>query len=157
KEVPPDQLPMQVACTGVEVRGDEIDVVRGDGGTPKLLCHARPLRDAAGRGRGSVRAFLDITSRRRMGEGLRASEEQFRPAGLYAPFPILIHAEGGEILQVSRTWTELTGYTQQELRTISDWTRRAYGEKRGSVESDIERLYDLDARIEEGEYLITTR
>src|SRR5262249_41961924 len=49
KEVPPDQLPMQVACTGVEVRDVELDVVRRDGGTPKLLlCHARPLRAAAG-------------------------------------------------------------------------------------------------------------
>jgi PAS domain S-box-containing protein len=157
KEVPPDQLPMRVACTGVEVRDDEIDVVRSDGGTPKLLCHARPLRDATGRVRGSVGAFLDITSRRRIEEALRRSEEQFRRAVLYAPFPILIHAEGGEILQVSQTWTELTGYTQEELRTISDWTRRAYGERRGSVEADIERLYGLDARVEEGEYLITTR
>src|SRR5262245_1772118 len=158
KEVPPDQLPMQVvARTGVEVRDYEIDVVRSDGGTPKLLCDVRPLRDAAGRVRGSVGAFLDITSRRRMEEALRQSEEQFRRAVLYAPFPILIHAEGGEILQVSRTWTELTGYTQEELRTISDWTRRAYGERRGFVESDIERLYHLDARVEEGEYIITTR
>jgi PAS domain S-box-containing protein len=158
KEVPPDQLPMQVACTGVEVRDVELGVVRRDGGTPKLLlCHARPLRDAAGRVRGSVGGFLDITSRRRMEEALRQSEEQFRRAVLYAPFPILIHAQGGEILQVSRTWTELTGYAQEELRTISDWTARAYGEKRRSVESDIERLYKLDARVEEGEYIITTR
>src|SRR5262249_24060387 len=65
--------------------------------------------------------------------------------------------EGGEILQVSRTWTELTGYTQEELRTISDWTRRAYGERKGLVDSDIERLYSLDARVDEGEDLITTR
>jgi PAS domain S-box-containing protein len=92
-----------------------------------------------------------------MEEALRQSEEQFRRAVLYAPFPILIHAEGGEVLQVSQTWTELTGYTQEELRSISDWTERAYGEKRGAVESDIERLYDLDGRLEEGEYLITTR
>jgi PAS domain S-box-containing protein len=149
---------MQVACTGVEVRDVELDVVRRDGGTPKLLlCHARPLRDAAGRVRGSVGAFLDVTSRRRMEEALRQSEEQFRRAVLYAPFPILIHAEGGEMLLVSQTWTELTGYTPEELRTISDWTRRAYGERKGLVDSDIERLYDLDARVEEGEYLITTR
>jgi PAS domain S-box-containing protein len=158
KEMPPDQLPMQVvARTGVEVRDYEIDVVRSDGCTPKLLCHVRPLRDAAGHVRGAVGAFLNITSRRRMEEALRQSEEQFRRAVLYAPFPILIHAEGGEILQVSRTWTELTGYTQEELRTISDWTERAYGERRGLVESDIERLYHLDARVEEGEYVVTTR
>src|SRR5262245_61315026 len=158
KELQPEQLPMQLACAGIEVRDFEMDIVRTDGGgTRKLLCYVRPLKDAEGRIRGSVGGYLDITSRREMEEALRASEEQFRRAVLYAPFPILIHAEGGEILQVSRTWTELTGYTQEELRTISDWTRRAYGERRGSVESDIERLYDLDARIEEGEYLITTR
>jgi PAS domain S-box-containing protein len=157
KEMQPDQLPMQVACTGVEVRDYELDVVRGDGDARKLLCYVRPLRDAAGRVRGSVGAFLDITSRRRIEEALRQSEEQFRRAVLYAPFPILIHAEGGEILQVSRTWTELTGYTQEELRTTSDWTARAYGERKGLVDSDIERLYDLDARVDEGEYIITTR
>jgi PAS domain S-box-containing protein len=92
-----------------------------------------------------------------MEEALRQSEEQFRRAVLYAPFPILIHAEGGEMLLVSQTWTELTGYTPEEVRTISDWTRRAYGARKGVVESDIERLYHLDARVDEGEYTITTR
>jgi PAS domain S-box-containing protein len=157
KELPPDQMPMQIACRGVEVRDFEMDVVRADGGSRKLLCYVRPLTDAEGQIRGSVGGFLDITSRRQMEEALRQSEAQFRQAVLYAPFPILIHAEGGEVLQVSRTWTELTGYTQEELRTVTDWTGRAYGERRGSVESDIERLYDLDARVHEGEYTITTR
>jgi PAS domain S-box-containing protein len=158
KELPPEQLPMQVACTGVEVRDFEMDIVRTDGGrTRKLLCYVRPLKDAEGRIRGSVGGFLDITSRRQMEEALRQSEEQFRRAVFYAPFPILLHAEGGEILQVSQTWTELTGYTQEELRTIPDWTSRAYGERKGLVESDIERLYHLDARLDEGEYTFTTR
>jgi PAS domain S-box-containing protein len=158
KELPPDHLPMQMAArTGVEVHDSEIDVVRSDGATPKLLCHVRPLWDAAGRVRGSIGAFVDITSRRRVEEALRQSEEQFRQAVLYAPFPILIHAEGGEILQVSQTWTELTGYTQEELRTISDWTRRAYGDRQQLVASDIEQLYRLATRVHEGEYIVTTR
>src|SRR5262249_4816937 len=118
RELPPDQLPMQVACTGVEVRDFEMDIVRADnGGSRKLLCYVRPLKDAAGRIRGSVGAFLDITSRRRMEEELRASEEQFRRADLYAPFPILIHAQGGELQQGSQTWPEWTGSTQAELPT----------------------------------------
>jgi PAS domain S-box-containing protein len=99
----------------------------------------------------------DSTERKRAEEALRASEEQFRRAVLYAPFPILIHAEGGEVLQVSQTWTELTGYTQEDLRTISDWTRRAYGERQGLAESGIDRLYQLEARLDEGEFVITTR
>jgi PAS domain S-box-containing protein len=157
KEVAPDQLPNQLACTGVEVRDFEMDIGRTDGANHKLLCHARPLKDAEGRIRGSVGAYLDITRRREMEEALRRSEAQFRRAVLYAPFPILIHAEGDEILQVSQTWAELTGYTHEDLRTISDWTRRAYGERKGLVGSDIERLYDLGARVHEGEYSILTR
>jgi PAS domain S-box-containing protein len=158
KEVAPDQLPNQLACTGVEVRDFEMDIVRTDGANHKLLCHVRPLKDAEGRIRGSVGAYLDITPRRQMEEALRRSEAQFRRAVLYAPFPILIHAEGGEILQLSETWTELTGYTREDLPTIFDWTRRAYdAETRSLVESDIERLYDLDARFHEGEYSIIIR
>src|SRR3954469_25574310 len=38
QEVPPDQLPMRLACTGVEVRDFEMDIVRTDGGpTRKVL------------------------------------------------------------------------------------------------------------------------
>jgi PAS domain-containing protein len=48
KEVPPDQLPNQLACTGVEVRDFEMDIVRTDGANHKLLCHVRPLKDAEG-------------------------------------------------------------------------------------------------------------
>src|SRR5215813_14325972 len=76
QEVPPDQLPMQLACTGVEVRDFEMDIVRTDGGpTCKLLCYVRPLKDADGRIRGSVGGFLDITARRKAEEELRRAKE----------------------------------------------------------------------------------
>ncbi len=76
KEVPPDELPMQVACTGVEVRYFEVDLVREDHDTRKLLCFARPLRDGEGRVRGSVGAFLDITELKKVERALQEADRR---------------------------------------------------------------------------------
>ncbi len=49
---------------------------------------------------------LEISQR-----ALDISEEQFRLTILNAPIPVIMHAEDGRVLQISRSWTELTGYT----------------------------------------------
>lgn len=91
-------------------------------------------------------------------ESTRASEEKLRLALAYAPLPIVIHAEGGEILQLSQTWTELTGYTIEDIPTIADWIQKAYEiEDRQNTRLIIDRLYEIDERIEEGEFKILTR
>ena len=100
---------------------------------------------------------LDITDRKQGEAALRESEERFQRAFFDAPFPMMIHAEGGEIIEINRVWTELTGYSHGDIPTIADWTERAYGERREWVKSDIDRLYSLDERVQEGEYVITTR
>ncbi|MBM4329268.1 MAG: PAS domain S-box protein, partial [Deltaproteobacteria bacterium] len=99
----------------------------------------------------------DITERKRGEEALRASEERFRRAVIESPFPIILHAEGGEVLQISRSWSEITGYAPEEIPTISDWTERAYGERKEFVRADIERLCALDRHIGEGDYTIRTK
>lgn len=70
KEVQPHQLPMQVACTGVEVRDYEVDLVRAGRDPVRLLCYARPLLDNEGQIRGSVGAFLDITELKKVQQAL---------------------------------------------------------------------------------------
>src|SRR5262245_32479546 len=159
---PDDRVPLEAAIRSYRAgETGEFEVEsrarHKDGSYRWMLSRGVAVRDAGGKPIRFLGSGVDITDRKRAEEALRESEEQFRRAVLYAPFPILIHAEGGEVLQVSQTWTELTGYTQEELRTISDWTGRAFGERKGLVESDIERLYHLDARVEEGEYVVTTR
>ncbi len=89
-------------------------------------------------------------------DALRASEERFRRAFLEAPFPIMIHAEDGEVVAMNKTWTKLTGYTQEQIPTISEWTAKAYGSRQDPVRARIGRLYDLDAPEAEGEFTITT-
>jgi PAS domain S-box-containing protein len=87
----------------------------------------------------------------------RASEERFRRAIEQAPFPVLMHAEDGEVLALSSAWTESSGYTRDDIRTVTDWTERAYGNRKQAVRGDIDRLYSLERRKDEGEYQITCK
>lgn len=89
---------------------------------------------------------------------LHESEDRLRRAIDNAPVPFMLHAEGGKVLQLNRTWTELSGYSQTELPDIQAWVRRAYGEKdqQAAVLSSINQLYALDHRVYEGEFKIKT-
>ena len=87
---------------------------------------------------------------------LQLSEERFRSAILNAPLPIMLHAENGEVLQINCAWTEISGYEYSEIPTIEDWTEKAYHSRKSLVQADIDRLHQLNARISEGEYIITT-
>ena len=60
-------------------------------------------------------------------ELLMESENQLNSALDNAPIPIMLRADDGEVLKVSRKWTEITGYTIQDIPTINDWTTKAYG------------------------------
>ncbi len=99
----------------------------------------------------------DITERKHAEEALRESEARFRRAVLDAPFPIMLHAEDGQTIALSRAWTDLSGYTLADIPTVPDWTAKAYGQRQAAVQAIIEQLYRLDERVDEGEFAITTR
>ncbi|MER2555732.1 MAG: PAS domain S-box protein [Thauera sp.] len=97
---------------------------------------------------------------RQLGRGaaeLRASEARFRRAVMNSPFPVMLHAEDGAILELSESWSEITGYTRAELATIGDWAERAYGERRALVQAEIDALYGLDRRRYAGDRVIRTK
>jgi signal transduction histidine kinase/DNA-binding response OmpR family regulator len=71
-EVPPEQLPMQVAAReGREVREIELDVERDDGHRVRLLEYAVPLFDEKNEPRGSIGAFVDISERKKIEDHLQ--------------------------------------------------------------------------------------
>ena len=73
-------------------------------------------------------------TRKKDEEALKLSEEQFRRAIEDAPIPIIMQAEDGQVLQLSRTWTELTGYTINDVPDFDTWiTKAAYGEGANAV------------------------
>lgn len=122
-----------------------------------FLRRVNPYRTADNRIDGVVVTFVDISERKKAVDALQQSEEQFRRAIEDAPIPIVMLAENGDVLQLSRTWTELTGYTHADLPTIDTWLNRAYGEGAVAVRTHIRELFEGDRRSVNVELNLKTR
>lgn len=71
----------------------------------------------------------------------KRSADALRRALSLAPFPMMIYAEDGEVVAINKTWSEITGYTLEDIPTVSAWTRRAHGPLEGPVvQKRIDRL-----------------
>ncbi len=100
----------------------------------------------------------DITALKTAEAALLDSEQRFRRAIEDAPFPIIIYAEDGEVLQLNTAWSDLSGYTHRDIPTMHAWAERAYGEQAPDVlENVVTQKYILKSRWDEGEFTITTR
>jgi two-component system cell cycle sensor histidine kinase/response regulator CckA len=121
-----------------------------------ILSLGRPVRDDRDRITSWVGFNLDISGRKEAEDALRESEARLRRTVEHAPFPVMVHAEGGEVVHISQAWLDLTGYAREEIGTIAAWTERAYGEGKELVRADIDQLHALDRAVDEGEYLVRT-
>ncbi|WP_330970234.1 PAS domain S-box protein, partial [Lysobacter sp. A3-1-A15] len=75
----------------------------------------------------ATRTAAVAIERARVEEALHQSGEQFRRAVQDAPIPVMMHAEDGEVLQLSHAWTELTGYGLHDVAQLRYWLTQAYG------------------------------
>ncbi|MBI4283345.1 MAG: PAS domain S-box protein [Chloroflexi bacterium] len=98
----------------------------------------------------------EIEERKRAEGALKESEEQFRRAVLEAPIPIIMHAEDGQVLQLSRSWTELTGYAPQDMQTFDAWLNQAYGEGADNIREHMKTLLSSKQRTVNAEFPIKT-
>ncbi|MGE5621342.1 MAG: PAS domain S-box protein [archaeon] len=94
---------------------------------------------------------------RKVQSALKESEERFRVALDKAPFPMMIHASDGKVIHINEAWTELSGYTPDDIPTIDIWAERAYGRKKEAVLESITKLFDKEGREKAGEFVITTK
>ena len=136
---------------------DEYRFRCNDGTYSNVYDRGTVKRDENGKALRMVGAMVDITERKLAEAALKESEEKFRNAVMNAPFPIMIHSEKGEVVLINDTWQEISGYSHQEIPTIEKWTQLAYGEKIEVVKEEINLLYEIDKRKDEGEYEIATK
>ncbi|MCL1473875.1 PAS domain S-box protein [Argonema antarcticum] len=136
-------------------QGELIDTKR-DGRQISVASSWTLLRDKNGNLSSILEINKDISERKQILQALQQSEERFRCAVFYAPFPSIIHAEDGEIVAINQSWTELSGYNHSDIPTMADWIEKAYREKKELIKADIDRLYNINSQLEQGEYVITT-
>lgn len=95
--------------------------------------------------------------RRRIAEAaLAAGEERYRRTVEASATPTILHADDDQILIVNPAFTDLTGYTHDDVPTISAWTERAYGQRSGTTKQYIDSLFASPVRVDNGEWEITT-
>src|SRR5262249_37423198 len=81
KEVPPNQLPIQVAAATGHAEKDVALTLRfGDSTERHVLVNATPLIGDDGLVRGAIGTVVDVTDRIRVEHALQASDERFRLA-----------------------------------------------------------------------------
>ncbi len=96
------------------IRDVEFDMVRRDGSILHALTSATAVTDEDGKFLMSRSMVYDITERKRMERGLRASEEKFSAAFHASPDLLAITRADGTIMDVNEGYTRLLGYTRGE-------------------------------------------
>jgi|GEM_PF-1854997 len=97
-----------------------------------------------------VGIFQDITPLKMAEKAKIESENKFKMAIELSPYPLMIHREDGVILFINHQWTEISGYTHQEMQTIREWAQLAYSGDAERMEARIKTLFENKARVDEG-------
>jgi len=136
----------------------EYNIIAEDSGTRKTVISRGELqRDESGTPVTIQGVILDITEQRQTETSLRESEERFRRAVASSPIPMMIHDEDDRVLQLSIGWTNLSGYSLEDIPSLPDWTEKAYGERNGVQKAYIDDLFNIDRSVSNGEWTIKTK
>ena len=75
-EMAPEELPLQRAARGIEVRNHEEEIRFDDGQVIHLYGNAVPLRDPSGAPRGAIGAFVDVTRLKQAEAAMREADRR---------------------------------------------------------------------------------
>jgi PAS domain S-box-containing protein len=76
RQMTPDELPMQRAAKGEEIRNFEFTLVLSDGSFCDVLGNAVPLQNDSGKITGAIGAFIDITEQKRIQRELEKARNE---------------------------------------------------------------------------------
>lgn len=91
-----------------------------------------------------VGTFTDVTEKKKIEEALTESEKYFRKLIELLPLPILVMSSDNRVEYLNPNFTEILGYTIEDIPTLKEWSLNAYPdpEYRKKVMSEWE--YDME-------------
>jgi PAS domain S-box-containing protein len=104
----------------------ESETIRDDGTRFPVRVQAFPIFGQDGAASGFIEVVEDITERKRMELDLRQSEEQFRMLAENAPLGISIMAPDRQFEYFNPRFTEIFGYTKEDIPDKDTWFKKAY-------------------------------
>lgn len=99
----------------------------------------------------------EISERTKTEEALKESESQFRHAIEESPVPMMLYTEDGEIIKISRAWSDVTGYTIKDTPTTTKFIETAKLLREELVDTDEGKLFDCNNRLSNAVYSMKTR
>lgn len=99
----------------------------------------------------------DISELKLKDNDLLESERRMSTAIESLPIPVMIHDEEGKILTLSDGWTKYSGYTIEDIPSLSDWTKLAYGSDDGFEKEYFDKLFEIDETVFNGEWEIKSK
>ncbi len=92
--------------------------------------------------RSRLQAERELNRSEAMRVAASEAEARFRQALTDAPVPVMLHTDSGEVVLINRVWTELSGFEQQDLRTVEEWIAKAYHpDRRDDARDYFRQLY----------------
>lgn len=104
-----------------------------------------------------LQRFFANSPQEKSKEQIQLEDEKFRSSFFNAPLPMIIHAEDGEILEINKAWTELSGYIASDLPTINELIKVAFTENLDKVKAAFQQLYNTDESREQGDFIVVTK
>ncbi len=110
-----------ISCSGFQTRR-----LTKNGNLLDISISASRYRDHEGNPAGILVILRDITDRKRAEKALMESEERFRTLAEAAPFGIGVSDKAERTLYVNPKFTEIFGYTIEDVSDLRTWFGKAY-------------------------------
>lgn len=138
---------------GEEYTGVELPLAARSGEIIWVTSHGKPVYDGDGKVAGFRGVDVDISARKHSEERLRASEEELQRVLDNLQFPVATSVAGADfgwqdprarVTYLNKRFTELLGYTLEDIPTVGEWARRSYP----AEEQRIMVLTELDRQVQ---------
>jgi PAS domain S-box-containing protein len=161
-ELRADELPMQQAVAqNRDVRNSELEVLLPSGRRIHMLGHASPLRDVAGRVRGCVGAFLDITELKEREQAIHALNYQLEDSNRMLNLALKAGKAGAwelnletQSLRWSEEYSRMLGVDPSTKPTLELFFSLIHSDDRKAIKENIKQSIQNRAQTFQGEFRI---